>query len=585
MTANRWHLPRPRWRVFLRGGTVLFAVVLVVGIPLGWSLSLHLQQSWRQQDVVESIAQHGGRALYDYQLDDGLEPAERQQPQQVSWLRGFLGDDFFYTIALVDLAGTRVSDRELKLLGNLADIRVLDLRGTQVTDAGMARLVNLGRLSRLDVRGTRVTDWGIQLLRERRPDLLVLYDRVQPPSSAEPEVRPAPAFVRRSLRKEKIIGEVDAGLGSKATPARTGDDRHPPIEATPELRPAPATEVAIERGLEFLSVHQAESGSWSLSGWDADAPSLKSDTAATGLVLLTMLGAGYDHRADNHQETVRRGLEYLIEHQQPDGDLYAADDERSAGVVRLYSHSIATLALCEAYGMTQDPWLRQPAQKAIDFLAASQDSKRGGWRYQPGVGSDTSVTGWVAMALRSAQLAGLDVPDDAIAGVNKWLDAAQVSPSEPYLYCYNPFAPDTPEQRHGRRANETMTAVGLLMRLYLGWNRGGADLMRGADYLVERLPTLDDARKRPRDAYYWYYATQVLMHVGGEHWQRWNEALHPLLVSGQIRAGELAGSWDPLEPQPDRWGPQAGRLYVTTLNLLTLEVYYRVLPLYDDTAR
>jgi hypothetical protein len=88
-----------------------------------------------------------------------------------------------------------------------------------------------------------------------------------------------------------------------------------------------------------------------------------------------------------------------------------------------------------------------------------------------------------------------------------------------------------------------------------------------------------------RDTYYWYYATQVMFHVGGERWKRWNDKLHPLLVSSQIRTGPMAGSWDPNNPLPDRWAPHAGRLYVTTLNLLSLEVYYRHLPLYVETAK
>jgi hypothetical protein len=33
------------------------------------------------------------------------------------------------------------------------------------------------------------------------------------------------------------------------------------------------------------------------------------------------------------------------------------------------------------------------------------------------------------------------------------------------------------------------------------------------------------------------------------------------------------------------WAKYGGRLYVTTLNLLSLEVNYRHLPLYDATAK
>jgi hypothetical protein len=130
-----------------------------------------------------------------------------------------------------------------------------------------------------------------------------------------------------------------------------------------------------------------------------------------------------------------------------------------------------------------------------------------------------------------------------------------------------------------------MTAVGLLMRLYTGWKRDNANLAKGADFLKDNLPALGTPREPQRDTYYWYYGTQVMFHMGGEHWQAWNSRLHPLLVGTQVRAGPLAGSWDPKGVVPDRWGPHGGRLYVTTLNLLSLEVYYRHLPLYEETAR
>jgi hypothetical protein len=76
----------------------------------------------------------------------------------------------------------------------------------------------------------------------------------------------------------------------------------------------------------------------------------------------------------------------------------------------------------------------------------------------------------------------------------------------------------------------------------------------------------------------------VMFHMGGEHWKQWNQALKQVLLETQLTEGEAAGSWDPMRPVPDRWSPQAGRIYVTTMNLLNLEVYYRHLPIYDDAA-
>ena len=355
-------------------------------------------------------------------------------------------------------------------------------------------------------------------------------------------------------------------------------------------RPSQRTEEAIELGLVYLAKQQAADGRWSLQRANVDAeeierPVMRSDTAATGLALLSFLGAGYHHRSDQYQEVVGNGLNFLLEYQKENGDLYLSEDEESARNAWLYSHGIATIALCEAFGMTQDPDLKDAAQRAVNFIAAAQHPSRGGWRYVPGVGSDTSVSGWMVMALRSAELANLEVPGSTWSLVDIWLEMAKGSDDRPELYRYNPLAPRTVEQEHGRRPSRTMTSVGLLMRLYTGWRRDNPNMKLGAEYLRSQLPEIGTLRSPQRDTYYWYYATQVMFHMRGEHWESWNNRLHPLLTSSQVQTGPLAGSWDPFEPIPDRWADHGGRLYVTTLNLLSLEVYYRHLPIYEDTAR
>jgi hypothetical protein len=103
----------------------------------------------------------------------------------------------------------------------------------------------------------------------------------------------------------------------------------------------------------------------------------------------------------------------------------------------------------------------------------------------------------------------------------------------------------------------------------------------GADYLKQNLPTIGTRQAPQRDAYYWYYATQVMFQMQGDHWQAWNNHLRPLLVDSQVQQGPLAGSWDPKGAVADRWGVEGGRLYVTAMHLLMLEVYYRHLPLYQ----
>ena len=127
--------------------------------------------------------------------------------------------------------------------------------------------------------------------------------------------------------------------------------------------------------------------------------SLHSDSAATGLCLLAFQGAGYTHKQHQHASTVSDGLDFLIRNQKTNGNLYRSENPVSDRNVAFYSHGIAALALCEAYGMTQDPELKEPAQRSLDFIANTQHYQRGGWRYSAQGSADTSVTGWMMMAL------------------------------------------------------------------------------------------------------------------------------------------------------------------------------------------
>ncbi|WP_372717999.1 hypothetical protein [Novipirellula sp.] len=352
---------------------------------------------------------------------------------------------------------------------------------------------------------------------------------------------------------------------------------------TPAGMVGPATEEAIELGLAYLADNQNDDGSWSLSG-HGEPVLLESDTAATGLSLLAFQGAGYTHKRHQYADTVARGIAFLVKNQKTNGDLYRSENPLSDRNVGFYSHGIAALALCEAYGMTQDEELKEPAQRCIDYIANTQHARYGGWRYAAQVSSDTSVSGWMMMALKSGELSGLEIPENVYKGIDRWLDFAQQSESRPDRYRYNPFASNTPSQRHGRTPTHTMTAVGMLMRMYSGWKRENEAMQSAAEYLLEAPPEMGTRDRPLRDGYYWYYATQVMFHMGGKYWDQWNDYLNPLLLESQIKEGSKAGSWHPMLPVEDRWSPHGGRLYVTTMNLLNLEVYYRHLPIYDDAA-
>ena len=205
-------------------------------------------------------------------------------------------------------------------------------------------------------------------------------------------------------------------------------------------------------------------------------------------------------------------LKYLVLKQNKDG----AFAVNGAPTTHMYAHGLATIAICEAYALTADPALRRPAQLALNYIARAQ-SAEGGWRYEARnpKGYDTSVGGWEVMALKSGQMAGLEVPTITWRGATKWLDAAQSADGGGYGYT---SPGETP----------TLSAVGLLCRQYLGWGPGSPGLIAGARRLQESGPMA-------KNMYYNYYATQVLHHLAGPGWEIWNRRMRDQLVAAQDR--------------------------------------------------
>jgi hypothetical protein len=327
-----------------------------------------------------------------------------------------------------------------------------------------------------------------------------------------------------------------------------------------------ASEAAVAKGLEWIIRHQAPDGHWSIDGFNQTARcncenrgSHNNDIAGTAFGLLPLLGAGHTHKADKknpnpYQKNVLAALKYLMRKQNRNGDFGGG----------MYSHGLAAIAMCEAYALTQDPNLKRSAQAAIKYIVFAQHNE-GGWRYGPKQKGDTSVVGWQVMALKSAQMANLDVPARTMKKAQDYLDSCMSDTDYGYGYFEKGSTP-------------TMSAVGLLCRQYIqGWGPSSPRMSKGvANWLMKYIPTSG------KNMYYYYYATQVLHHFGGESWDKWNVAMRDALIREQDqgltpRHAHAKGSWSPVG---DLHGDVGGRLMITSLSILTLEVYYRHLPLY-----
>jgi HEAT repeat protein len=371
------------------------------------------------------------------------------------------------------------------------------------------------------------------------------------------------------------------------------------LENKLEMGISKKTEAAVERGLSWLARHQDMNGGWSgdqftdrcglyygkkcqvgarLGGWDI---------GMTGISLLAFYGAGYRPNQGPYKDTVLRAQVYTAARQGPDGDFGGQED-----LIGGYTRPIATIALAEAYGTSQDPEYVERARRSVAHIIRIQYDDAG-WRYRLGgqFPGDTSVTGWNAWAIATAKKFGIPVDAMGLEGSNTLIEmfSSPVTQDEEFYntdprYFFEVGRGQEFEHFTGYNAREAsrppMTAIGLIVRIFMGRQRSHPYCIGAANRLLQSIPEYDGKTIKytagaEYPAYYWYYASLAMYQMGGRFWRQWSK---PLLTEGipnmQVQGDECAhGSWD--SGNLDSIG---GRVYTTAMCVLTLETFYRYLP-------
>ncbi len=339
----------------------------------------------------------------------------------------------------------------------------------------------------------------------------------------------------------------------------------------------PKTEKATDAGLLWLRNHQSSDGRWDADGWrkncsrgpTCSGPGVEDgaasyDVGVTSLALLAFMGDGSSSRFGRFKRVVRKGLRWLKSQQRADGSVGFEPGQHST----VYNHALATMALCEGYGISRDWQFRAAAQKAIDVCVQAQNPGLG-WRYGIRDGrNDTSVTGWMVLALKAGHTAGLSVPKKAFEGARAWFGRATASSGEVGYMSPGGGSAVLPQNDGIYDSVPTLTAVSTVCRIFAGERKSQDTLRKGMRQLDAELPAWSP---RKTNFYYWYYGTYAMFHAEGNKWDRWNQAMKDALLPNQRKGACEDGSWDPI----GEWCRAGGRVYATAINVLTLEIYYR----------
>jgi hypothetical protein len=325
------------------------------------------------------------------------------------------------------------------------------------------------------------------------------------------------------------------------------------------------TDAALDKAIAYLISRQRNDGA---------VCDKQNDTTMTSLAVMAMAGVGIQP-ADPTSEgrAMKNALAFVLRDDRQDPQGYFGQRDGS----RMYGHGITTLMLTEMLGMgvdeEQDRLIHERCRKAIDLILSSQKHPkshmyRGGWRYEPNsADADLSATVWQLMALRSAKNDGLEVPAAAIHEAVEYLRRSYASTLDrngmpdkrASGFCYTP-GQNSPSY--------TMTAAGLLAMQVCGEYE--SPLVAGAaDWLLAHPP-----KWKERFFFYGtYYYAQGMYQRGGEHAETARTLVENVLLEKQ--AGD--GSW--LAEEGSESG--VGRVYATSMAVLSLSVKYHYLPIYQ----
>lgn len=439
---------------------------------------------------------------------------------------------------------------------------------------------------------------------ERKPEI-VKEQKKNPVLKLNPEkvkTTPKGSDEKNLTNKELLNRSINDSFGMTGAGAGAYGNRFGKGSLTREGG-SEATESAVLAALKWLERHQHPDGHWSSNGFyrpegceNESGDGFEGyDVGVTALAMLAYLGFGHTHETGEYKEfqvVMRKAMEWMLSQQVKSDDpkldgLYGLPTENVDEWV--YNHSIATMAMAELLLMSRDRLkLRKSVESSVRWCMRSQNPGYG-WKYGYLAGrNDTSVTGWMVLALKTARacsdLRHIKIKakeyDQHFEWALKWFDSCTMKSTgicgyedsgDPGSSLTGAF-PDG-DYPFSKRLS-CMTAVSVLCRLFAGQSKRSEDIKQGVAVLMDELPSWrkrEGKRLSKINMYYWYYASFAMFQFGDSKWKEWNEAMIDALVPTQIVGTCSDGSWDPI----GEWGIAGGRVYSTAIGAMTLEVYYR----------
>jgi hypothetical protein len=299
----------------------------------------------------------------------------------------------------------------------------------------------------------------------------------------------------------------------------------------------PKVEAAIEKAQTWLAGCQRKDGSWGNNG-------------DNGMAIVALMVNGNTPGKGKFGAHIARGIEYIVSAQRQSGLLISLGGKNA-----MYEHAIATLALAEVYGMTQNPAIRNSLIRAVDLIVRAQH-QGGGWRYAPRpVPGDLSVTVMQVMALRAAAELGIFVPDDTIKHAVRFIKACWHEPTAGFGYTGS------------AETNLNRAGAGVVCLQSIGLHDDPMVTKAVATILTKGVAAARSDGRHDSEHFWYghYYGSVALYHHGGEAWKTYYPAICDMVLKDWANG---------------RYYHHNGVIN-TAWAILTIGVPYRYLPIYQ----
>ena len=401
------------------------------------------------------------------------------------------------------------------------------------------------------------------------------------PPSTQVSVKPAEvesvSFVKSPVKMKSMVGSRNPGTIGAYTRGGAGYGD-------------PRTEATVLKILWWLKDQQKYDGTWG----DGKA-------ANQAFAILTYLAHGeYPGSGSPYQKdfgpVVMKAINWIMDNVYVDSQGVCKIRESDSNE---YAFLISAYAMCEAYGMTKNPNIKDTALQMLDRIVKGQ-SATGGWDYKLKSTSDrddVSFAGWAIQALKAGKMAGLK-PEGLDIAIKKAIRCLQTRNFENGSFQYT--------VKKGDAEHWGLAGVGCLAMQLLGYG-SASEVTAALNYMRSWVPTFDGA-DLPHEGqpfkgnvcpqYYCYYATQCKYQAGmkkgatrenEEAWYKWNDEMKKLYPSSIVDLPTKVKDWSGKEHKQgyiknkDRWKAK-GEYYDSCLAALQLMVYYRYLPTTQASA-